>query len=253
MMDGLQAAGVRNFDFRSTANINVVDLEEWQVEKLSREIGNRGFRITAVSTPIGKISTEDDFEFDLGRLDRAIAAARIFKTKFIRVFSYYPPEGAQQTDVREEVLNRMLELTNRATAADMILLHENEKNIYGDNAQRCLDVLQTINSPHLRAVFDFANFVEVGEDPWTAWHSIKAFVRYFHIKDCLAETGEIVPAGYGDGMIEHILRDFKEGGGKAILSLEPHLQSAGQFQGYSGPELFQQAANALREVLMRVG
>jgi hypothetical protein len=38
-----------------------------------------------------------------------------------------------------------------------------------------------------------------------------------------------------------------------FASLEPHLRNAGPFRGFSGPDLFVTAAQALRDLLEQVG
>jgi sugar phosphate isomerase/epimerase len=44
-----------------------------------------------------------------------------------------------------------------------------------------------------------------------------------HIKDALFSDGSVVPAGYGDGNLEYILRELFASGYEGFLSLEPHL------------------------------
>jgi sugar phosphate isomerase/epimerase len=61
-------------------------------------------------------------------------------------------------------------------------------------------------------------------------------------------NGPIMPAGEGDGRIGPILADAYQSGYRGFLSLEPHLGKAGQFSGFSGPELFTKAAEALKKV-----
>ncbi len=68
----------------------------------------------------------------------------------------------------------------------MRLLHENEHNIYGDDPRRVVDLIQTVNSPHLRAVYDAANYVFCGYDPWQGWQMTKEWTAHFHIKDWIA-------------------------------------------------------------------
>jgi len=71
---------------------------------------------------------------------------------------------------------------------------------------------------------------------------------HIHIKDALADSGKVVPAGEGDGQIAPILVDLHKSGYDGFLSLEPHLQVAGQAGGFSGPQLFKVAADALKKV-----
>jgi sugar phosphate isomerase/epimerase len=72
---------------------------------------------------------------------------------------------------------------------------------------------------------------------------------YVQIKDALAATGEVVPAGQGDGEVRETLAALRDSGFGGYLSLEPHLAQAGRFGGYSGPEQFCRAARALKALL----
>lgn len=116
----------------------------------------------------------------------------------------------------------------------MVLLHENEKDIYGDTAERCADLMEELGCGHFRAVFDPANFVQCGQDTWEAFEKLKGHIAYLHIKDALLADGRVVPAGVGDGNVERILRSLLETGYDGFLSLEPHL---GSFDGLKDLEL----------------
>lgn len=122
-------------------------------------------------------------------------------------------------------MRRMKEMCRIAEREDIILLHENEKDIYGDTAPRCLDILQTVASKNLRAVFDPANFVQCGQKTYPeAYEMLKPYIEYMHIKDAL-ENGDVVPAGMGIGSVYEILKALSEAGYNGFLSLEPHLGS----------------------------
>ena len=73
----------------------------------------------------------------------------------------------------------------------------------------------------------------------------------YHIKD--AKDGNVVVAGAGDGQIEETLTFLKQQGWSGPLTLEPHLGSVGHYGGYSGAQLFTEAANALRSVMAKAG
>ena len=72
-------------------------------------------------------------------------------------------------------------------------------------------------------MFDFANFVQVGQQTLPAYELLKPYVEYVHVKDAQWGTGAVVPAGQGDGHVKDILTDLIGGGWKGFLSLEPHL------------------------------
>jgi sugar phosphate isomerase/epimerase len=151
---------------------------------------------------------------------------------------------------REEVLRRMRAKLDYMTTNSpaLTLVHENEKGIYGDTGRRCLDLMAAINSPKLRSAFDFANFVQVGERPPENWKLLKPFTAHIHIKDALLSDGHIVPAGKGDGGIAQVLPDAYQSGYRGFLSLEPHLAADKQFGGFTGPDLFKVAADALKDL-----
>ncbi|MGL5540104.1 MAG: sugar phosphate isomerase/epimerase family protein, partial [Erysipelotrichaceae bacterium] len=110
-----------------------------------------------------------------------------------------------------------------AKAYDVVLLHENEKDIYGDNAQRCLNLMSELGCANFQAIFDFANFVQVQQDPQAAWDLLKEYVAYIHIKDASYDHNENVLCGTGDGQIASILKQAITQGYRGFLTMEPHL------------------------------
>ena len=130
-------------------------------------------------------------------------------------------------------MHRLDRMAQYVAQHNVVLLHENEKEIYGDIAPRCLEIMQEFYSDSFKAVFDFANFVQCGQDTWEAWEMMRPYVSYVHIKDALFATGGVVPAGEGDGQVKRILGELKKQGYQGFLSLEPHLA---EFDGFAALE-----------------
>ena len=142
------------------------------------------------------------------------------------------------------------ELVRRAAGHDVILVHENEKRIYGDIPERCKDIVESIGSPMLRLVWDPANFVQCGVRPFTrGYQQLRSYVEYLHIKDAMMATGAVVPAGAGDGELVPTIRALRADGFDGFLSLEPHLALGEDFGGFSGPKLFGTAHGAFATML----
>ena len=78
---------------------------------------------------------------------------------------------------------------------NVTLVHENERDIYGEQGEQCLDLMKSINSPRLRSAFDFANFVQAGDDPLKNWPLLKPYTTHIHIKDAVKGSGKVMPAG----------------------------------------------------------
>ena len=135
-----------------------------------------------------------------------------------------------------------------------MLAHENEKEIFGDTPARCADLIAAVGSPALRATFDAANFVQCGVRPFSeAYGLLRPHLVYLQVKDALTATGEVVPAGQGDGQVRDTLAALRDSGFEGFMSLEPHLARAGRYGGFSGPEGFTRAARSLRFILNELG
>ncbi|WP_010277282.1 sugar phosphate isomerase/epimerase family protein [Paenibacillus senegalensis] len=249
-LDILNAESIRYVEFRGVWNKNVLDLTDEQLQEIKQKMDKEGIRVSAIGSPIGKINITDPFDPHLEKFERAIHIAKFFNTRNIRIFSFFIKEDQKPEDFRDEVIRRMKLLVKRAEEADVLLLHENEKHIYGDNAERCRDLLESCSSANLRAVFDPANFVQCGVRPFEeAYPMLSAYIDYIHIKDAKSADGSVTVAGLGDGQIPELLRALKERNYSGFLSLEPHLQAAGSFAGFSGPGLFKEASDGLKRLL----
>ncbi|MBO7170456.1 MAG: sugar phosphate isomerase/epimerase, partial [Clostridia bacterium] len=160
-----------------------------------------------------------------------------------------------------EVLSRLRGFID-ATPSGLVLCNENEKEIYGETAEACLELHREL--PALRAVFDPANFVQCGVDTLKAWDLLAPYVDYMHIKDARLD-GTVVPAGEGAGNVAELIRRYAAQGGE-VLTLEPHLtdfvglkdlengEISARVGGYSyknNDEAFDAAVTALKGLLAK--
>lgn len=250
----LLALGASHIEVRSAWGVNVSELDSAQVSSLKAILTDRGLKVSAVASPIGKVPVNLPVEQELERLARVIDVAKILDTQFIRIFSFYPAEGQSQADIRDEVLTRMAALAAAAEDAGVVLLHENEKGIYGDIPERVLDIMESVNSPALRVAWDNANFVQVGVKPYTDGYAmLRPYLEYFQIKDAVLGSGKVVPAGEGDGELDATIAALRADGFSGFASLEPHLSSAHELGGFSGPVAFGIAARAFARLAAKNG
>ncbi len=221
----LKKLGISHFEIRGVNGTNVSELTLEEAKNVQALAQHYGISASSIGSPIGKILITDPFEPHLELLKHIIQIAKVFKTRFIRVFSFYIPNDANPENYKDEVIARMKKMVRIAEENDVILLHENEKGIYGNVASRCKEILDAVNSPNLRAVFDPANFVECSQKTYPeAFELLKDYIVYMHIKDATAEK-KIVPAGKGIGNVDKILAALKEKDYEGFVSLEPHLGS----------------------------
>lgn len=252
-LETLAEESMRYMELRGVWNTNVLDLSDGELRKVRSAVSGRGVGISSIGSPIGKVPVTDPFGPHLVRFRRALHVADLMQAPYVRVFSFFIPEGREPGLYREEVLERMGTLADEAGNAGVTLLHENEKEIYGDIPARCVDIFSSIDSPALRAAWDPANFVQcgVGRPYAEGYETLRPYIEYVHVKDALAGSGLVVPAGEGDGEIPETISALRESEFDGFFSLEPHLASAGTYSGFSGPALFREAAKTFKDVLRR--
>ena len=242
--------GLRYVELRSAWGVNLLDLDEDQLSTVEQLLAEHGLQVSSIGSPIGKIAISDDFTPHLDRMRHAATVANRLGAPYIRIFSFFVSPDDDPDQHRDEVLRRMTALTAVAEEAGLVLLHENEKEIYGDIPRRCLDIVASVNSPHLRLAWDPANFVQVGVAPFTEGYvDLRPYVVYLQIKDAIAGDGSVVVAGQGDGQVRETVRALRADGFDGFFSLEPHLGSFDATGGFSGPERWTSAWKAFTDIL----
>lgn len=250
----LDTLGVKYLELRSAWGQNVLLLDQSQREQAKRMLDEAGIKVSSIGSPIGKIKITDDFEPHLEAMKHAVQVAHFFDTSYIRVFSFFIPEGDDPDSHRDEVIRRMKAIAEVAEAGGVTLLHENEKDIYGDIPRRCVDVVESVGSEHLKAILDPANYVQCGVKPFDeAYPLVRPHLAYMHLKDAVANTPDVVPVGEGDGQVPQILHALHEDGYDGFLSIEPHLGDYTEFGAMSGPDLWTKAHAALVGLLQAEG
>ena len=246
----LAAESITHLELRGAWSVNVADFTAEQVAAFRTAVEGAGVRVSAIGSPVGKIPVGAPLGPELDRMRRVADVAAELGTAIVRVFSFYIPAGDPPERYRQQVIDRMGALAGIAEDRGLVLAHENEKEIYGDTPDRCADVITAVGSPALRATFDPANFVQCGVRPHSdAYALLRPFLVYLQVKDALAATGEVVPAGEGDGQVRETLSALRDSGFTGFMSLEPHLAQAGRLGGFSGPQGFRRAAQALKSLL----
>ena len=252
-LEVLAANDVGNIELRGVWGRNVLDLSPAEVRRVKNAARQAGVGFSAVGSPIGKFPLAGDFDEERERMRRALDYATLLEAPFVRIFSYYVPAGDDAAQHRGQVLDRLGELVALAEPTGVRLAHENEREIYGDTGDRVRDLLDSIRSPAFTGIFDFANFVMCGEQAYRCWQQVRPWITYFHVKDAVAATGTVVPAGEGDGSVARILGEAYAAGFDSFLTLEPHLSVAAANFGRTSPARFKVAADALKGVLAAIG
>lgn len=261
-----QLAGMRSFDIgylevRGVDGKNVSVLTKEEVKEAKRKLDFYGMGVSAIGSPIGKIQLDGDINghFEIAR--RVFETAGEFGAKYIRIFSFYAPDGNNILDYKETVFDNLTRLSSLAKSHGVVLCHENEAKIYGDVPDRCREIYDNFRGD-IKTVFDMGNYVLEEVKPYPdAYNMMKDTIAYFHIKDALS-AGAIVPPGKGEANIKEILKDHVEYSKEDFfVSIEPHLQLFSGLNALVGrrfdnpykyndaKEAFTDAVNKLKEIL----
>lgn len=229
-LEVLKLFGINHIEMRRVNGRELVKHTAAEAKEIKKQLDAENFRLSAVGSPIGKYGITENFTPHLDLFKHTLDLAYLLEAPYIRMFSFWMPKGEDPADYRSAVIDRWGEFIEAARGSGIILLHENEKGIYGDTAERCLDLLTSLNCDDVKAIFDPANFIQCNVETYPkAWNLLKDQVIYLHIKDANFADGKVVPAGHGDGRLKEILAEFAELNPGGVLSLEPHLK------GYDGP------------------
>ncbi len=225
-IEALKRNGLCGMEIRNVDGTNISGISEEKAKEVKAKMDEAGLSVWSIGSPIGKIDICDDFGAHLDKFKRTLEIAKILDAKNIRLFSFFIPEGKDADEYKDAVMERLGGFVSAAKGYDITLCHENEKEIYGDIPERCLEIHKAF--PEIKAVFDPANFVQCGVDTLKAWEMLKDYVYYVHIKDAM-EDGYVVPSGYGIGNLKTIAKEFIKLGGNSF-TIEPHLTVFGGFE-----------------------
>ena len=224
-IESLTKLGLKYVEMRGVDGNNLIYHDNAKVKDIKNRLDAAGISLSAVGTPLGKIGITDPFEKHFEEYKRAIEIAHMMNVRNLRMFSFYIPgdDKAGREKYKSEVFDRMEKFVDYAKANDAVVLHENEKGIYGELAPECKELMDAFGCKNFKAIFDFANFVQADQDTLEAYELLKDHIAYIHVKDAIKGSGKVVPSGYGDGNVKSILDDLFANGFNGFLSLEPHL------------------------------
>jgi sugar phosphate isomerase/epimerase len=254
----LRELHVGRLELRAAWGKNILRFDDEDVARVRRTCADYGIAVSCLGSPIGKSPIADPVEKELDNLARIFRIGEALGCRRVRIFSFYPPDTSSNACYDEyvgEAVSRLARLAEMAQRAGFTLLLENEKGIVGDTVARCHALVGAVANPHLRFLWDPANFVQVGEAQVTerGWPLLGEYVAYVHVKDARLADGSVCAAGEGDGQVRELLIRLRDAGYQGILALEPHLAIAGHSSGFSGASGMTYAVQALRTLMAETG
>ncbi|MBD3239644.1 MAG: TIM barrel protein [Chitinivibrionales bacterium] len=233
--------GWKNIESRATQHGNIAAMSDAQFEEFCGKLDDAGISVNCYGSGIANWAKKlsDPPESSYEELTAAIPRLQKLGTKLVRVMSFSCPEdiSINAPEVEAEVITRMQHLVRIAEDGGVVLVHENCNNWGGRSYEHTMKLLDAIDSPSFRLVFDTGNPVfrkDIrfnGTEPFAYqsalefYNNVKDFVDYVHIKDGVIEDGKMrfTFPGEGDGNVLEICTDLHDRGYDGGISIEPHL------------------------------
>jgi sugar phosphate isomerase/epimerase len=222
-IEALKANSFTHIEPRGLDDGNISYFTAEQAKNVKKILDENNIGVSAIGSGFGKIKITEDFKEHFEAFKQCVENAHILGTQNIRMFSFFIPDGDDPAIYRDEVFERLDIMSDYAYKDGIFCCHENEKEIYGDTAERCLEILTTFKGK-IKGVFDPANFIQCHVETVPAFDMLEEYIEYMHVKDCRMADGFVVPCGKGDGHVEELLRRFSKKDGDRFLTLEPHLK-----------------------------
>lgn len=254
-INALKGNGIYLTELRSVSGKNVSTFTKAENKEYYKMFSDNGIGVYSIGSPLGKVDIDTDFNKYLDVVKRVCETANDFKADKIRVFSFF--NAYDKKNKVFDYLNKMVEV---AKEYNVTLCHENEKEIFGDVAERVCMIMDNVKG--MKFVYDPANYVQVNEPAQKTLDMCHKNSEYFHIKDVIHSTGEVVPAGYGDGDVNSLVARIEK---DTVLTIEPHLAVFDAYKSIDNTEMkhkfhfennlsaFAAAAEAIKIILTNNG
>ena len=139
--------------------MNGKNIANYTAEEFEKEVkptlDKYGVKFSSIGSPIGKIRWDDDdaYEGQLKKLEELVKICKIMDCKYIRMFSFRVKKDEYEK-AYPTVVEKIKGFLEKCRDTDIVLLHENEKRIYGDERNRCVKLYKEISERPCKLYYD---------------------------------------------------------------------------------------------------
>ncbi len=232
---------MRAAELRVVDGKNILDLTSDELKRAKEALDRAELQVVSIASPLLKcalpnapelderfeqdrFASQHTFEDQPALAEQAFYVAGFFHARIIRVFSYWrtiKPEACQ-----DAIARALDELAHAAARENLIIGLENEHACNVATAEETARILQLVEHPNLQIVWDPANALVAGEQPFPHGYSLlpKARIAHVHAKDCHMEGHTPVwgPLGTRHVPWKEQIAALLADGYKGFISLETH-------------------------------
>ncbi len=242
----MKEIGMKGAELRVIDGKNVMDLSEDELKRTKEVLDSVGLTVVSIATPLLKCVLPNGPELD-GRFqqdvflsthtfedqprltEKALNLAKFFGAPIIRVFSYWRTVSPELC--LEAIVTSLSELAGLGGKEGVVIALENEHACNLGTASEVAVALDYIKNPNLKLVWDPANALVGGENPFPGGYSLlpKDRIAHVHAKDCHMENGQPIwgPLGTRSVLWREQIAALLADGYRGYVSLETH---------WSGPD-----------------
>jgi L-ribulose-5-phosphate 3-epimerase len=240
-LEPMAETGMTGAEFRVLWGKNIMDLSEDELKRAKQMATDKGMEVISIASPILKCvlpnapDVDSRFQHDIfaskhtfddqPRLaEHAFNIAELMGAKIIRVFSYW--RTVEPDKCFNAIVDALGTLAEKAAKRDLIIGLENEHACNIATAAESARLLAAVQHPNLKLVWDPANALCSGENPFPDGYKKLPIDRIVHVhaKDCHMDGHKPIWGPLGTrsidwkGQIAALMAD----GYKGWLSLETH-------------------------------
>lgn len=237
----MREIGMSVAELRVIGGKNILDLTEEELRRAKDQLDEAGFTVVSIASPLLKcvlpggpqvdtrfqqdvFASRHTFDDQPRLAARAFEVAHFFGARLIRVFSYW--RTVNPAACFDAIVSALSRLAADAAGEGILIGLENEHACNVGTAEESVPVLRTVVDPHLALVWDPANALVAGEEPFPHGYSLlpKTRIGHVHAKDCEMVGHQPVWGPLGTRRVDwkgQIAALKRDGYGGAI-SLETH-------------------------------
>lgn len=241
-LDWITANELRHVELRSVQGMNILNFSSAEITDMLKEIELRGLFVSALASPVFKCPLSPDrttMQGDqFGQLEhhdvaghfrllhRALDAAELLRTRYIRIFSFWREDdpGAYA----EEIAGHLYAAAEIAHSRGAVLLLENEPSCNGGSAEETGRLAALADHPALKLLWDPGNEAFLGRPAYPdGYNSVKPYIAHVHLKDSIYHPdagGQCVPIGRGSVDYAQQLAALMKEGYTGLFTIETHYR-----------------------------
>ncbi|MCX5642631.1 MAG: sugar phosphate isomerase/epimerase [Candidatus Omnitrophica bacterium] len=229
--------GWKFIESRAVDGVNLTSVTEEKFSEVCDKLQAAGISVNCFGSGVANWSQKmtEPPDTSYAEMKRAIPRMKRLNTKMIRIMSFAIPPEVLDRDWSAEAIKRIKVITKMAEDNGIICVHENCSGWGALSYEHTLRLLDGVNSPALKLVFDTGNAVfhnDVrGVKPYRKQNSLEFYravrehITYVHIKDGYMDGDKEMYTflGEGNGYVKEILTDLLKTGYDGGFSIEPHM------------------------------